>query len=112
MGARNRVEIGLSYRPARLHRLAELTLESIPGLLKRLKIRDLYNLIKGLSRSPLFERGLIGGGEGGRGEGGCSGVLSRVQAFMPRPQICMSALRHFNRGPVLQLTYCMRGAHK
>jgi hypothetical protein len=26
MGARNRVEIGLSYRPARLHRLAELIL--------------------------------------------------------------------------------------
>jgi hypothetical protein len=24
MGARNRVRIGLSYRPARLHRLAEL----------------------------------------------------------------------------------------
>jgi hypothetical protein len=28
MGARNRAEIWLSYRPARLHRLAEL----IPGL--------------------------------------------------------------------------------
>ncbi len=35
MGARNRVGIGLSYRPARLHRLVE----SIPGLLKRLQIR-------------------------------------------------------------------------
>jgi hypothetical protein len=35
MGARNRVGIGLSYWPARLHRLAEL----IPGLLKSLKIR-------------------------------------------------------------------------
>jgi receptor-type tyrosine-protein phosphatase F len=35
MGSRNRVEIGLSYRPARLHRLAE----PIPGLLKSLKIR-------------------------------------------------------------------------
>jgi hypothetical protein len=34
MGARNRVGIGLSYWPARLHRLAE----SIPGLLKSLKI--------------------------------------------------------------------------
>jgi hypothetical protein len=34
MGARNRVGIGLSHRPARLHRLAE----SIPGLHKRLKI--------------------------------------------------------------------------
>ncbi len=40
MGARNRVGIG--YRPARLHRLAEFIpwkLESIPGLYKRLKIR-------------------------------------------------------------------------
>jgi hypothetical protein len=35
MGARNRVGTGLSYRPARLHRLAE----SILGLLKSLKIR-------------------------------------------------------------------------
>ena len=33
MGSRNRVGIGLSYRPARLQRLAE----SIPGLLKILK---------------------------------------------------------------------------
>jgi hypothetical protein len=33
MGARNRVGTGLSYRPARLHRLAE----SIPGLRKSLK---------------------------------------------------------------------------
>jgi hypothetical protein len=35
MGAWNRVGIGISYRPARLHRLAEL----IPGLHKSLKIR-------------------------------------------------------------------------
>jgi hypothetical protein len=35
MGARNRIGIGLSYRTARLHRLAE----SILGLLKCLKIR-------------------------------------------------------------------------
>ncbi len=34
MGARNRLRIGLSYWPARLQRLAE----SIPGLLKSLKI--------------------------------------------------------------------------
>jgi hypothetical protein len=34
MGARNLVKIGLSYRPARLHRLAG----PIPGLLKSLKI--------------------------------------------------------------------------
>jgi hypothetical protein len=37
-GARNRVGIGLSYRPARLHRLVE----SIPGILKRLQVRALY----------------------------------------------------------------------
>ncbi len=36
--ARNGVRIGLSYRPASLHRLAKL----IPGLLKRFKIRVLY----------------------------------------------------------------------
>ena len=42
MGARNRVGIGLSYRPARLHRLAELIPWNIPGLHKRLKIRALY----------------------------------------------------------------------
>ncbi len=41
MGARNRVGIGLSYRLARLHRLAE----SIPGLLKCLKIRALDSLL-------------------------------------------------------------------
>jgi hypothetical protein len=35
MGARNREGRGLSYRPARLHRLAE----SIPGPHTRLKIR-------------------------------------------------------------------------
>jgi hypothetical protein len=38
MGARHRVGIGLSYRSARLHRLAEL----IPELHKRLKIRAQY----------------------------------------------------------------------
>ena len=37
MGARNWAGIGLSYRHAMLHRIAEL--ESIPGLHKRLKIR-------------------------------------------------------------------------
>jgi hypothetical protein len=37
IGARNRVGKGLPYRPARLHRLAE----SIPGLLKSLKIPSL-----------------------------------------------------------------------
>jgi hypothetical protein len=44
MGVRNRVGIGLSYRPARLHRLAESTpWELIPGLLKSLKIRALFS---------------------------------------------------------------------
>jgi hypothetical protein len=47
MGARNRVGIGLSYRSARLHRLAELTMKSILGLLKSLKIRAL------LDRNPV-----------------------------------------------------------
>jgi hypothetical protein len=37
MGTRNRVRVGLSYRPARFYRLAE----SIPGLLKSLKIPSL-----------------------------------------------------------------------
>jgi hypothetical protein len=42
MGARNQVEVGLSYRPARLQRLAEFgSLELILGLLKSLKIRAL-----------------------------------------------------------------------
>ncbi len=45
IGARNR----LSYRPARLHRLAEsISLESISGLFKSLKIP--YLLLEGLSR--------------------------------------------------------------
>jgi hypothetical protein len=42
MGARNQVGIVLSYRTARLQWLAELIFfESIPGLLKSLKIRAL-----------------------------------------------------------------------
>jgi hypothetical protein len=45
MGARIRVGIGLSHWPARLHMLAELiSLESILGLLKSLKIRALYTV--------------------------------------------------------------------
>jgi hypothetical protein len=39
MGARNRVGVRLSHRPARLHRLAE----SIPGVLKSLKISSLVS---------------------------------------------------------------------
>ena len=41
MGARNRVGIGLSDRPARLQAGEIHSLESIPGLHKRLKIRAL-----------------------------------------------------------------------
>jgi hypothetical protein len=41
IGDGNRVGIGLSYQPARLHRLAE----SIPGLLKSLKIPSLVSYI-------------------------------------------------------------------
>jgi hypothetical protein len=40
MGARNRAGIRLSFRPARLHRLAE----SIPGRLKFLQVRALFRL--------------------------------------------------------------------
>ncbi len=43
VGARNRVEIGLSYGPARLHRLAK----SIPGLHNRLKMLALSFLTWG-----------------------------------------------------------------
>jgi hypothetical protein len=45
MEAKNRVGIGLSYRPTRLHRQAELIpMESIPGLLNSLKIRALAEI--------------------------------------------------------------------
>ncbi len=44
MGARKRVGIGLSYRPARLHGLGGIDfLESIPGLLPCLKIPSLVD---------------------------------------------------------------------
>ncbi len=50
LGARNRVGIGLSNRPARLHRLAELiSLESSLGLLKSLKFRAQEELKDGWS---------------------------------------------------------------
>jgi hypothetical protein len=39
MGARNRLGIGLSYRPARLHRLAELILEIDSWVPQKFKIR-------------------------------------------------------------------------
>jgi hypothetical protein len=38
MGARNRVGIGLSYRPARIHRLVETNPWTIPGFHKSSKI--------------------------------------------------------------------------
>jgi hypothetical protein len=41
MRSRTRVGIGLSYRPARLHRLAE----SIPGLLKSLRLFTYYPIL-------------------------------------------------------------------
>jgi hypothetical protein len=46
MKTRNRVGIGLSYRPARLHRLAVDSFESNPGLLESLKIRALKTKTK------------------------------------------------------------------
>jgi hypothetical protein len=46
MGARNRLGIGLSYRPARLHSLAVLIL----GLLKSLNIRALVSTCVKVSR--------------------------------------------------------------
>jgi hypothetical protein len=50
MGARNRVGIGLSYWPARIHRLEE----SIPGLLEILKIPSLGSLkVRALHLPPL-----------------------------------------------------------
>jgi hypothetical protein len=47
MGARNRVGIGLSCRPTRLHSNGIDSLESMPGLLKSLKIRALKELLSG-----------------------------------------------------------------
>jgi hypothetical protein len=59
MGARNRLGMGLSYRPSRLHRLSEfIPFESIPGLHERLKIRAQVILLE-------MEGG---GGGGGRGQ--------------------------------------------
>jgi hypothetical protein len=55
MGARNRVGIGLSYRPARLHRLAAL--ESIPGILKNLKIWALNISVNDCRNSELKKSG-------------------------------------------------------
>ncbi len=54
MGSRNQVGIGLSYRPARLHRLAGIdSLESIPGLLKSLKIRALVSTLSTVRKEGL-----------------------------------------------------------
>ncbi len=55
MGARKRLGIGLSYRPARLHRLhgGIYSLESISGLLKSLKIRAQNKLKQGHKIEPI-----------------------------------------------------------
>jgi hypothetical protein len=78
MGARNRVGIGLSYRPARLHRLSE----SIPGLLKSLKIRA-----------------LLTDGGGGRG----AGSYDCKKAWVSINRSILSATHLF-----LQLCYVLR----
>jgi hypothetical protein len=49
MGASNRVGIGLSYRPA----VGIDSLESIPGLLKRLQIRALKTVTLTVTRSQI-----------------------------------------------------------
>ncbi len=72
MGARNRAGIGLSYRAARLHRLAEwIPLESIIGLLKILALIGVLlqvcagqqtNSWGGLSAGQEEDRSGLGGG--------------------------------------------------
>ncbi len=58
MGTRNRVGIGLSCRPARLHRLAALIpWKSIPGILKSLKIRALIISLNDCRNSELKKSG-------------------------------------------------------
>ncbi len=59
---RNRGGRGLSYRPARLHRLAKIhSLESIPGPHTRIKIRALYVYIPTPKKDTWVE---VGGGGG------------------------------------------------
>jgi hypothetical protein len=68
MGARNRGGIGLSYRTARLHRLAEfIPWNQIPGPHKHLKIRALT---------------ASGEGGGGRGEGGGGFATSNINVIL------------------------------
>jgi hypothetical protein len=94
MRARNRVVTGLSYRPTRLHRLKE----SIPGLLKSLKIRALikgrwsgrgvdqemgHKRVWGEGKcweSPQKRRGIVGG-EGGMKGGGGEGGEEKAPKF-------------------------------
>ncbi len=57
--AGNQVGIGLSYRLARLHRLAGSPLKLIPGLLKSLKIPSLKFLLN-LKRAPPRSKGDLG----------------------------------------------------
>ncbi len=63
IGARNRVGIGLSYRPARLHAGGIDSLEYIPGLLKSLKIWALY------TRTCILHVQCVRGGSMGSKEG-------------------------------------------
>ncbi len=82
MGARNRVGIGLSYRPASLHSVAELgSSESILGILKSLTIRPLY-----CGQGSLLNRLLIGsiniqwrGNEGRSAPGIPQGIFPKVR---------------------------------
>jgi hypothetical protein len=87
MGARNRGGIGLSYRPARLHRLRRIhSLESIPGLHKRLKIRarstDLFPIYV-LASPGDAQHGLQQGG-GGETEADDGGVAPHSQVRLNR----------------------------
>jgi hypothetical protein len=59
MGARNRIGIGLSYRPARLQAGGIDSLESIPGLLKSLKIRAQHQHAPYLQQTPALQVRLL-----------------------------------------------------
>ncbi len=87
MGSGEQVrQIGLSYRPVRLHRLAE----SIPGLFKRVQI-----LASGIESLPYFlpdipvgiglEGAEVGAGEGARDRAGGGPGIGGAVAGVPRP---------------------------
>ncbi len=56
MGARNRVEIGLSYRPARLHMLGNLFVKPVKKIVTNIKFLDIFGKLKNantdLSENP------------------------------------------------------------